>query len=369
MNTKKPVVIYGASGYTGKLVAEYLREYKLPFIAAGRNKERIEKALALVPGIETADYEVVEVEHTVEALTALLTGAKVVCNTVGPFDYFGEVVVEAAANANCHYMDTTGEQSFMQRVREKFGDTFREKGKILAPSVAYMYTPLDIASHIVLEEPGVDTLEAACIASGVPTYGSTQTIFAIFQSDHLYLEDNELLPWEKGRGWEVSAPGKMMTQLGHPWGGGSLPLWFQGDPRVHSARQLTAFTNRAMFEQIIALQKHYEENIKQLPQAEQEAALKEIAEGMQPGEPPRENRLVNRTVDFVHGTGSGVQKTCIINSTAPYQMTGVVQAALASYLVNSDPIDTGFVSACQAVGYQYMLGAIQNFIPLQIDMS
>ena len=52
--SKKPVVVYGASGYTGRLVAEYLRQYQIPFIAAGRNAARIEEAMAKVPGIETA---------------------------------------------------------------------------------------------------------------------------------------------------------------------------------------------------------------------------------------------------------------------------------------------------------------------------
>ena len=186
MSNKKPVVVYGASGYTGTLIIEYLREYQVPFIAAGRDKARIEEAVALIPGIETADYDIVEVEHTVEALTEILEGTQVVCNTVGPFGYFGETVVEAAANAKVHYLDTTGEQDFMLAVEEKFDAVFKENGKILAPSVAYMYTPLDICSHIVLEEPGVDTLEAGCVASGVPTYGSTQTIFAMFQADQLY---------------------------------------------------------------------------------------------------------------------------------------------------------------------------------------
>ena len=70
MSTGKPVVVYGASGYTGRLVCEYLREYNLPFIAAGRSAERVQDALNRVPGIETADYEVRETEHTVEALTS-----------------------------------------------------------------------------------------------------------------------------------------------------------------------------------------------------------------------------------------------------------------------------------------------------------
>ncbi len=368
MSNKKPVVVYGASGYTGKLVIEYLREYQVPFIAAGRNKQRMEEALALIPGIETADYDVVEVEHTVEALTELLDGAQVICNTVGPFAYFGEAVIQAAANTKVHYMDTTGEQSFMLEMREKYGDAFAANGKILAPSVAYMNTVLDICAHVVLEEPGVDTLDGGCIASGVPTYGSTQTIFAMFQSEHLYLEGNQLVPWQKGRGFELSVPGKAMTQLSHPWGGGSLPVWFLDDGRVHSAAQLTAFTNRPMYESIIALQKHYEDDIKKLPVNEQEAALKEIAEGMQPGMPPRENKLVNRTTDYVIGTGSGVKKTCVINTTVPYQLTGVVQAGLAAYLLKSEPQRAGFVSACQAAGHSYMTGAVRNFIPMEIDV-
>jgi len=366
--SKKPVVVYGVSGYTGRLICEYLREYQIPFIAAGRSKQRVQEAIDKVPGIETADYEIVEVEHSVAALTELFNGCQVVCNTVGPFDYYGEVVVEAAANSACHYMDTTGEQAFMLRVRDKFGAKFAEIGKILAPSTAYMYTPLDIAANIVLEDSSIDSIEAGCLAAGVPTYGSTQTIFSMFQAEHLYLENNQLLAWEKGRGFEMTVPGKMMTQLAHPWGGGSLPVWFEHDYRVHNVRQLTAFTNRPMFEQLIALQKHYEDNIKLLPKDDQAKALAEIADGMQPGMPPRENKLVHRTTDFVHGIGTGVRKTCVIHTAVPYQLTGVVQAALAMYLLQEAPKKTGFVSSCQAAGHEYMLGAIKKFLPIQVDV-
>ena len=111
--SKQPVVLYGASGYTGRLVAEFLREYQLPFSAAGRNPEAIQAAMDKVPGIETASYEVVKVDHNVESLTELFSGAKVVCNTVGPFARFGTVVVEAALKAGCHYIDTTGEQDWI----------------------------------------------------------------------------------------------------------------------------------------------------------------------------------------------------------------------------------------------------------------
>ena len=81
MNDNYPVVVYGASGYTGRLIIEFLREYSIPFVAVGRNRDRVEEALKTIPGIENADYQVAEVEHTVEALTELLKDKKVICNT------------------------------------------------------------------------------------------------------------------------------------------------------------------------------------------------------------------------------------------------------------------------------------------------
>ena len=79
--TTKPVVVYGASGYTGRLICEYLREYNVPFVAAGRNGGKLKAAMeANVAGIETADYEIAEVDGSVDSLTALFEGRRVVCN-------------------------------------------------------------------------------------------------------------------------------------------------------------------------------------------------------------------------------------------------------------------------------------------------
>jgi len=67
-----PVVVYGASGYTGRLVCEYLRHYHVPFVAAGRSEEKLKASMdANVPGIETANYEIAIVEHDVAELTDL----------------------------------------------------------------------------------------------------------------------------------------------------------------------------------------------------------------------------------------------------------------------------------------------------------
>ncbi len=67
--SKRPVVVYGASGYTGRLVAEYLRELNVPFTAAGRNAERVKEVIDAVGGIETIAHDCVGVDHDAASLT------------------------------------------------------------------------------------------------------------------------------------------------------------------------------------------------------------------------------------------------------------------------------------------------------------
>src|ERR1700729_274228 len=121
MDSKRPVVLYGANGFSGRLVAEFLREYNVPFVAAGRSRTRIQEVMNRVPGIETANYEIVETGGSVDELAELFRGAKVVCNTVGPFIYNGPRVVEASLKAGCHYVDIGGEQAWIREVAEKWG--------------------------------------------------------------------------------------------------------------------------------------------------------------------------------------------------------------------------------------------------------
>ena len=128
MSDMRPVVVYGASGFSARLIIEFLREYGVPFIAAGRNREKMEEVLAHVPGIGTADYEIVQVDHDVDELSSLLEGARVVCNTVGPCIYHASTVAEAALKAGCHYIDTGGETPWVKLAKEEWGERFAWRG-------------------------------------------------------------------------------------------------------------------------------------------------------------------------------------------------------------------------------------------------
>ena len=361
MSDKKPVVIYGVSGYTGRLVAEFLREYNVPFIAAGRDAKRIKEVLAAVPGIETASYDVVEVEHTVEALTKLFTGAKVVSNMVGPFIKYGPEVVQACLNAGCHYLDTTGEQDWMIEAEEKYGAAFAAKGLLLSPSIAQMYTTGEIAAQLCLETPGLETLDILVLWKGFPTYASTQTIFTILTANHYYLEQKQYQKWSPTAKAEVVVPGQHETAMALPWGGTAHPVWFKRDPRVANVRAMGGVFNRVVMENVVGMTQMVEEKIRPLPPAEQAKALSEAAASVQAGMPPRENQRINISLDSVYASGPHDRVHCVIHGTCNYKQTGLLQAYAAYYLINSAPRKVGFASACQAFGHRELLGVLQSF--------
>ena len=196
MSDKRPVVVYGASGFSARLVIEFLREYGVPFVAAGRNRKKIEDVLSHVPGIGTADYEIVQVDHDVDSLASLLEGARVVCNTVGPRIYYASTGAEAALKAGCHYIDTGGEAPWVRLAREEWGARFAAAGLLLAPATAYMSAVAEACARIAIERaPGIDSLEILSMFMGFPTYGSTQTIFGQLQWESFYLEQNEYKLW------------------------------------------------------------------------------------------------------------------------------------------------------------------------------
>ena len=362
--TKKPVVVYGASGYTGRLVCEYLREYGIPFIAAGRSGEKIHAAMkSNVAGIETADYEVVEVIHTTEALTELFRGASVVLNTVGPFSKYGAEVVQACLAAKCHYTDTTGEQDWLITLDDEYGAKFAAAGLLLSPGLAQMYTTGEIAAQLCLETPGLDTLDIAVFWGGSPTIASTQTILVnAATSKAFFLEQNRFVEWQPDAGlYNVTIPGQHEAALALPWGGTSHPVWFRKDPRVSNVKVLGGVFNKPLMlgvPQIVAAALKATEGMNA---EDRYVALSQTAASVMNTMPPRENPRINKSVDSVHASGPLARAHCVIFGNCNYKQTGLLQAFAAAALLQQAPKRVGFASGCQAFGHHELLGALRSF--------
>jgi len=358
--TDYPVVIYGASGYTGRLVAEHLRDLGVPFVAAGRNRQRIEEALKLVPGIENARYEIAEVEHSVEGLTELLTGRKVICNTVGPFMRYNKEVAEACLNAGVHYLDTAGEQSPLLRLDEQFGRDFAKAGLALIPSMAYMYAVSEIGARHCMEVPGVDTLEMHAAAGAVPTVASAQTILDAVRYPSYYLKDNQLVEYEGIEVSDICTPGGQVLKASQ-WGGTSNPIWFAKDGRVRNCKMNVAMWNQELYKKQIDLLRAYKVQLQWIPEQQLPQVLDSMATAITPASPPREARQVHRAVDWCLATGNNVAVKSTIFSTGGYFQTGLLQAYGAARLSRETPRATGFRSPCEVFGHRELLGALESY--------
>lgn len=360
----KPVVVYGASGYTGRLICEYLREYNVPFVAAGRDGDKLTASMASnVAGIETASYEVVEVTHDVASLTELFRGASVVCNTVGPFSKWGPEVVEACLAAGVHYTDTTGEQDWLITCDEKYGADFAAAGLLLSPGIAHMYTTGEIAAEVALEQPGLDTLDIAVFWGGSPTIASTQTIlFNAALSNAHYLEQNEYVAFDPDAGhFHLAVPGQHEVALALPWGGTSHPVWYRRDPRVANVRALGGVFNRGLMLAVPQIVAGALEATKDMDPDDTYVALAATAAQVMSQMPPRENPRLNKSLDSAHASGPLGRAHCVIHGNQNYKQTGALQAYAAYALLQQPPRRVGFASGCQAFGHRELLGVLRGF--------
>jgi len=361
--SSKPVVVYGASGYTGRLVCEYLRQYHVPFIAAGRDEAKLKASMdAHVPGIETADYEIATVDHDTASLTDLFKGASVVLNTVGPFSELGPAAVEAALAAGAHYTDTTGEQDWLMTCDEKYGQQFADAGLVLAPGIAQMYTTSEIAAQLCLEQPGLDTLDIAVFWGGSPTIASTRTILvnAATSKAH-YLENNQYTEFPTQGLVQLVVPGQHELALSLPWGGMSHPVWFKRDPRVANCKAQGGVFNAALMNGVPQIVAAALEATKDMAPDERNEALTATARQVMNEMPPRENPRVNKTLDSVHASGPLGRAHCVIHGNSNYQQTGLLQAYAAYSLLQTPPKRVGFASGCQAFGHRELLGVLRSF--------
>ena len=166
---RRVIVLYGATGYTGRLVTRELVERGAEFVLGGRNPEKLAR-LSSEAGAG-APVRVASVDDDA-SLRALVDGADVILNCAGPFTHAGEPVVRAAVDAGVHYVDSTGEQPFIRMVFERYGAAAERKGIALVPACGFDYVPGDCIARIAAR--GHEPLDEMVVAYGVKDLGMTR---------------------------------------------------------------------------------------------------------------------------------------------------------------------------------------------------
>lgn len=153
MKTDQIIAIYGATGFTGGLVARQLAQAGFQLIISGRNQAKLERLAAELRRETTAqiDPRPASVDEP-KSLDRMLEGAGVLINCAGPFGDVGPSVVEAAVRNAVHYLDTTGEQAFIKLVQRECSVDAKEKGVVLMPGCAYEYAVGAFAARLAIAQ-------------------------------------------------------------------------------------------------------------------------------------------------------------------------------------------------------------------------
>jgi len=151
------IVVFGATGFTGALTAEYLA-HRAPattrWALAGRNREKLEAVRRRLAEISPASAQLPLVTADIgdaSSMRALAEATRVVITTVGPYIKYGEPLVAACAAAGTSYVDLTGEPEFVDLMWLRYHEQAQETGARLVHSCGFDSIPYDLGALFAVE--------------------------------------------------------------------------------------------------------------------------------------------------------------------------------------------------------------------------
>ncbi|MEM6320083.1 MAG: saccharopine dehydrogenase NADP-binding domain-containing protein [Bacteroidota bacterium] len=149
------IIVWGASGFTGRLVAEYLfKEYgandALKWAMGGRNEEKLKNVRA-----EVADSTVPMViadSQDMASLQAMTKRATVICTTVGPYAKYGSKLVQACVDNQTHYCDLAGEVQWMRKMIDQHYEAAKANGTKIVHTCGFDSIPSDMGVYFLQKE-------------------------------------------------------------------------------------------------------------------------------------------------------------------------------------------------------------------------
>ena len=151
------IVVYGATGYTGRLVAEYLAEYHdndgtgPNWAMAGRNRSKLEDVRDLIGAPDDTPLIVADASDPA-SLTDMAKRAKVILSTVGPYQLYGSELVETCAREGTDYADLCGEPGWMRQMIDQNEDLAKASGARICFSAGFDSVPFDLGVFMLQQE-------------------------------------------------------------------------------------------------------------------------------------------------------------------------------------------------------------------------
>jgi len=187
------VLIYGATGYTGKMLARLAAKEGMAFAVGGRNRVKVE-ALAGEVGVEAVVFDV----NDTAAMKAALQDVTCIISAAGPFTETAEQVIDACIDTKTHYIDTTGELPVFELAHSS-DEAAKKAGIMLMPGAGWDVVPSDCIGLYAAEKvKDVKTVRLAIVhKNAMPSRGTLRTGLSIVGRGVFVRRDGELVEAEE----------------------------------------------------------------------------------------------------------------------------------------------------------------------------
>lgn len=358
----KPILLFGATGFTGGLTLDALGRRDLPCIIVGRSSaplELLKHSLPHVLDARTADA------LDPESLRAAFSGAGVVISTVGPFEKLGRPVLRAAVNAGAHYIDSTAEQAFARMALENFHHRARQRNLTLltghACDFSFSYAG---AARLASELGPLKECHTYLSLDGfTASVGTAQSALGMLHAPYWTFLEGRFQPQPASRKpTPLTFPGDAEPSYTVPFPGGEVVLLpsdmpsletctahlvlpkpqAKGFARFNSARQaLTRVTSPGLLGLL-------------------ERALSSRVNAHVTNPTP-ENRAATRWRLIVHGKTANREGCCVITGPDPYGISAETLSLAAGWLAEGRAKKAGVVTTGAAFCPKEFLQAMSPF--------
>lgn len=321
--------VVGATGFTGRLIANELQNRAAKFLITGRNETAL-RSLASELGI--SQWKVMDVQNA--SSYGALDGCSVIINCAGPFLDFGEAIVKEAIKRNCHYLDLTGEQAFIKLVYDKYDSTAKAANVCLIPAFAFEYALGDAAASLLLTQfPEASQIEIVYYMEGKDNTspGTRKSIIRAIAAPGFQLRDGKLIN---------TAPAALVKSNDHH--PGKTPISFPGGevlmlPKHSSVKDVTTYMAIEIAPAAVRLVNLFGQNLLRLFGE----FLVKNAGAQSPSLASREQSLFE-----IHLTASDKQRECSTKITGkdPYGLTAMIAVSAACFMESQ-------VKQCQNLPY------------------
>ena len=336
-----PLLVYGATGYSGRLITGAAAELGLRPVLGGRDGARL---ASLAAGFDL-DYRVAPLSDP-DRLDALLRDVRVVLHAAGPFSATSRPVLDACMRTGTHYLDITGEVPVIEALAGRDAEA-RKRGIMIMPGVGFDVVAGDcLAAHVARRLPGAEHL--ALGVSGLPfmSRGTARTLVEMV--DHGFVR----------RGGTLTPVVLGSLQHRFDFGAGARPCLNVSWGDVASAYYTTGIPNIEVYHEssptlqgVVASSRYFGWLLRTGPwQALLGAHVDLLPEG-----PTREERVRARSVVVAEARDRrGRRAISRLRTPEVYTFTGMTAPAIARRVLEGD-VEVGFQTPGRVYGSDFVV--------------